>query len=138
MFEFINRLYSRLFVKKKTDQEDNRKVTNTNLLDITISLTDTYEIDLSIVLYDSHDIAKHMPLEFSQKCAEFLNIINQGKLKKQMISLISDHIRDESNEDLKDNIFGFWSIIEKEEKKIKQEDSFIKPTQVFARYAINK
>lgn len=107
------------------------------LISVNIGLTNDYQIDLSIILYDENELAKSNPYEFAQKSAEFLNIINRGKLKKQILELLIHQISNKDNESLVDNIIGYWTLVDQQEKKIKKKD-FIKPSEVFARYNLAK
>ena len=107
------------------------------LVSVNIGLTNDYQIDLSIILYDENELAKRNPHEFAQKSAEFLNIVNRGKLKKQILELLIHQISNKENESLVDNIVGYWTLVDQQEKKTKKKN-FIKPSEVFARYNLVK
>lgn len=135
MKKFLPAFFLRLFSKKKiqTSKPENKDT----LIDIYISLTKDYQIDLSMYIDDKSYLAKKNIFEFSQKCAEFLNIINNGKLTNQMTSIMLDQIRNEDNQILIENIIMFWALIDKEETNIKDAKeikNYILPSQVFPKY----
>ena len=125
MIKYIKNLLFRKKTKKNTDD---------SIIDIIISLNKKQEIDVSLFIDDKNKDIESDITDYSEKCAEFLYIINSGKLKKQISDILLNQIKKEDNQLLINNIMVFWSIIEKEKKKQKTKDAFICPTEVFTRY----
>lgn len=133
-------LLNKFFDKRKKNPLNNKEIQNNedkNIIDIVISLTPNYEIDLSIILNITNQDSAINLFSISQKCADFFNIINMGKLKPQMINMLINNIKNENNQLLIDNILIFWALLEKEieEQRIKSiNNDYIPPSQVFAKY----
>lgn len=106
-------------------------------IDIIISLTNNGEIDLSVYIDTENDAAKKNMFDFTQRCAEFLNVASSAKLRAQIMSIILDQIRNENNQILVENIVMFWALLDKEEQDKKEKlnnKTYILPSQVFAKY----
>ena len=106
-------------------------------VDIIISLTKDGEIDLSVFIDSDNDLANKSMFEYTQKCAEFLNIVASDKLKPQITSIVLDQIKNKNNQILIENIIMFWALLDKKTKdkqEIKQNRTYIPPSQVFSRY----
>jgi hypothetical protein len=106
-------------------------------VDIIISLTKNGEIDLSVFIDTTNDLAKKSMFEYTQKCAEFLNIAASDKLKSQITGIVLDQIKNENNQILIENIIMFWALMDKEskdKKEIKQNRTYIPPSEVFSRH----
>lgn len=125
MIKYLKSLF--LKEKKKKDTDD-------SIIDVIISLNKRQEINVSLFIDDKNKDIDSDIVDYSEKCAEFLYIINSGKLKKQMSDILLNQIKKEDNQLLINNIMIFWSIIEKEKKKQKTKNTFICPTEVFTRY----
>lgn len=125
MIKYLKNLF--LKEKKKKDTDD-------SIIDVIISLNKRQEIDVSLFIDDKNKDIDNDIVDYSEKCAEFLHIINSGKLKKQISDILLNQIKKEDNQLLINNIMIFWSIIEKEKKKQKTKNTFICPTEVFTRY----
>jgi hypothetical protein len=127
MIKYLKNLF--LKEKKKKDKD-----TDDSIIDVIISLNKRQEINVSLFIDDKNKDIDTDISDYSEKCAEFLYIINSGKLKKQMSDILLNQIKKEDNQLLINNIMIFWSIIEKEKKKQKTKNTFICPTEVFTRY----
>lgn len=137
----INKLISFFSDKKKNSKTKNTTVDNIHhkdsAVDIIISLTNNGEIDLSVYIDTENTAAKKNIFDFTQKCAEFLNVASSPKLRSQIMSIILDQIRNENNQIFIENIIMFWALLDKEEQDKKEKlnnKTYILPSQVFAKY----
>lgn len=137
----INKFIS-FFSKNKPDTKARNSITQSihhkdSVVDIIISLTNNGEVDLSVYIDTENDAAKKNMFDFTQRCAEFLNVASSTKLRAQIMSIILDQIRNENNQILVENIVMFWTLLDKEEQDKKEKlnnKTYILPSQVFAKY----
>jgi hypothetical protein len=122
------RYIQNLFRPKKTDQSIQDKK-NETFVDVIFSLNNNYEIDISLLFDDNVKNKKISEIEYAVVCSEFLNIITSGKIKNQVIDIITNQIRTQDNKNLVDSILGLLTIMENSESA-----PLIKPTQVFSKY----
>jgi hypothetical protein len=105
---------------------------NDSICNILISLKSDKQIDLSVFI-DEKRIGNTEDTT-QQDCAEFLHIINSGKLRNQILSMILDQI-DNKNKIAIENIILLLIMLEqKESSDDKKDQSFILPSKVFTRY----
>lgn len=105
-----------------------------NNIDILISLNNNFEIDMSVCVNNSLLLLETGPLLVS----EFLNIINSGKLKNQIIEMIADEIKnDYKNTEFMDKLSIYNNMIDQiNNDNLNQHDIFIKPSSVFSKNSI--
>lgn len=128
---FFDKLYNIFF--KKDNTTHNTETTRYNNIDLLISLNHNFEIDLSLYVDPKFCGSSTAPL----LTAEFLHIINSGKLKKQIMSMLDEQIRDKDNSEFVNNVFSIDELIDKTYSIPNQTtDTFIKPSNVFAKNAI--
>lgn len=116
------------FLKNKTQTQ--------NLCNISISLKENKEIDLSVYI-NEEKIKNNILDPLTQECAEFLHIVNTGKLKNKILSIILDQINNK-NQTTIENILLLLIMLEQKEldtgEAKDQDQSFILPSTVFTRY----
>jgi hypothetical protein len=126
MINYIKQFFSH---KEKTTVDD-------SIVDLIISLNKKNEINISLFIDDKDKLNNDDLINYSEKCAEFFNIVNSGKLKKQILDILLNQIKKENNQLLIDNIVVFWTIIDKQRRKQKSEIAFVNPTEVFTKYIL--
>lgn len=125
--KLFNKVYNFFF--KKPNQEN----TKSNNIDLLISLNNKFEIDLSLYVDPKFCGNSSAPL----LTAEFLHIINSGKLKKEIMNMFDEQIRDKDNAGFIDSLFSIDELISKTYTMTETtSDTFIKPSNVFLKNAI--
>lgn len=130
IFKRLLSIFKKNQSKNKTDIDISSQ---NNYIELLICLNNNFDIDITLYMDESLKDQTSGALASS----EFLNIINSGKLKNQIWSIINENIRNKSNNDFIDSIFLISNMIEQKENiSHSSEDSFIKPSTVFIKNMI--
>lgn len=126
---FLNKFWSTN--KQTTTQTSTTKIKDT-YIDIIISLTKDKQIDFSVFIDDK--IEKTNMLSHSVLYGEFLNLVLTNSLKHDTIDILNKQIKNNDNQELVSNIVSILKTSPKKSEKISTNKTFIKPSEVFARY----
>jgi|688.fasta_scaffold00642_54 hypothetical protein len=104
-----------------------------NICNILISLKSDKQIDLIVNI--NEDKINNVIGTAQEDCAEFLHIINSGKLKNQIISIILDKINYKNKTAIENILLLLIMLEQKIVSNDEQKDqAFILPSKVFTRY----
>jgi hypothetical protein len=115
--------------KQETPKETPRQKT---YVDIIISLTDSYEIDLSIFLDDNTHKLPINEKDYSAICSKFINSTVSENMKKDVIDILTNQIKNPDNQQLINNIVSL--VITNTTTSSYKQNNFIKPSEVFSKY----
>jgi hypothetical protein len=115
--------------KQETPEETPRQKT---YVDIIISLTDSYEIDLSIFLDDNTHKLPINEKDYSAICSKFINSTISANMKKDVIDILNNQIKNPDNQQLINNIVSL--VITSATTSSYKQNNFIKPSEVFSKY----
>lgn len=121
----------------KTTPDENKSIENKReetYVDLIISLNKNYEIDFSIFLDDKIDKLEISESDYGTICSSFMNAVMSSKMKKDAIEILDTQIKNTNNKKLINNIISL--IVLGAEKSTSDKETFIKPSEVFAKYNI--
>lgn len=110
------------------DKQENNVIKSNNYIDVLLSLTEDFHIDLIIYINDKPTKIHLSDLEYGMVCAEFINSCFTPSIKQKLLSIINKDIKGKDNENLID-IMNMACLVS---TKPTEDETFIKPTQVFA------
>lgn len=128
---FLKKLWS----KHNPQQQEERPSKKDTYFDIIISLTKDKQIDFSLFLDDKIEDKDMTIFDYSSLCSEFLNAVLSNNLKKDGIDILNRQIKNKENEILIDSIITLMKIVQKKQETPSHK-TFIKPSEVFAKYNI--
>jgi predicted site-specific integrase-resolvase len=105
-------------------------------IDLIISLNKNRQIDFSIFLDDKIEKIPINAIDYSVLCGEFFYTVLSDKMKKDSIEILNEQIKNNSNNELVDNIVSVIKIMNNSKSVTGSgSEQFIKPSEVFARYS---
>ena len=119
----------------KEKKEDNDEYTES--IGISFYLTDNSDIDIVCSIGDINFENLDEITIFSEKYAELLVLLNNGLLKYQILEIISEYSKDQTDTKLNnklfaDNILSFYRVIENKVQTAKRtKKPLIRPLEVF-------
>jgi hypothetical protein len=113
---------------ESNNKEENTTIKSNNYIDILLSLTEEFNIDLIIYINDKPTKIHLSELEYGMVCAEFINSCFTETIKQKLLSIINKDIKNKDNE----NLIRIVNMACSVSTKPIEDDTFIKPTQVFA------
>lgn len=102
-------------------------------MDMIISLNKNYEIDFSIFLDDNITKLDVNENDYAIFCGAFLNAVLSNKMKKDSIEILTNQIKNNDNKKLITDIVSLITINQENNNK---HNTFIKPSEVFAKYIV--
>jgi hypothetical protein len=115
--------------KTAKNQNSTKKAT---YIDMIISLNENYEIDFSIFIDDKVDKLNINEKDYSIICSSFINAVISNKMKRDVIEILDEQIKNSHNKKLINNIVSLISF--GVEKPVGQ--TFIRPSEVFFKNSI--
>jgi|TARA_B100001094_G_C18189208_1_gene806001 hypothetical protein len=116
------------------EKEDNEY---TDSIGISFYLTDSSDIDIICNISDINFENLDEITIFAEKYAELLVLLNNGLLKYQILEIISEYSKDQTDDKLNnklfaDNILSFYRVIENKVQHAKKtKKPLIRPIEVF-------
>lgn len=125
--------------KKQDIKEQNDLSTTTKkstYVDIIISLNTDKQIDFSLFVDDQIHSLPIDPIEYIGMCSDFLSVVLSDYTKKDAISILDQQIKNNNNKFFIESVIQLLKSKQKEDKTTSKHTSFIKPSEVFARYTV--
>lgn len=110
------------------NKQENNIIKSKNYIDVLLSLTEDFNIDLIIYIDDEPTKIRYSDLEYGMVCAEFISSCFTPSIKQKLLTLINEDIKNKDNENLISIINMACSV----STKHTEDETFIRPTQVFA------
>ena len=132
MYKALLNKISSFFYTDKSSKDQCKTFSKKSYMDVIFSLNEDFDIDVNVYLNDN-DYNNLSTEYYGLLCAEFLNIIKSGKLNSTIIDILDKQISNNDNKILVQQIFYFLDTMN---NKKHLTTSYIKPSQVFSKYAI--
>lgn len=105
-------------------------------IDIIISLNTDKQIDFSLFVDDKIESLAIDPIDYIKLCSDFLSVVLSENTKTDAIHILDKQIKNNTNKFFIESLIELLQLQQSKNNCVTKNKSFIKPSEVFARYTV--